>query len=81
MTRESPTGLAKAGLFNGSTCRVDVRIRRLNVCSGVQRTVPFLRAYTVFCVDQIENLPDHYYGRPAPSIAPAQRIACGRLLR
>lgn len=41
----------------------------------VERTVPFLRAYTVFCVDQIDNLPDHYYGRPAPSIAPGQRIA------
>ncbi len=41
----------------------------------VERAIPFLRAYTVFCVDQIDNLPDHYYGRPAPSIAPAQRIA------
>lgn len=41
----------------------------------VERTVPFLRAYTVFCVDQIDDLPDHYYGRPAPSIAPGQRIA------
>ena len=26
----------------------------------VERAIPFLRAYTVFCVDQIENLPDHY---------------------
>ncbi|XFF02383.1 Antirestriction protein ArdC (plasmid) [Bradyrhizobium guangxiense] len=41
----------------------------------VERTVPFLRAYTVFCVDQIDDLPDHYYRRPAPTIAPAQRIA------
>jgi antirestriction protein ArdC len=41
----------------------------------VERAIPFLRAYTVFCVDQIENLPDHYYGRPAPTIAPAQRLA------
>src|SRR4051794_14473754 len=41
----------------------------------VERTVPFLRAYTVFCVDQIDDLPDHYYGRPAPTITPAQRIA------
>ena len=39
----------------------------------VERAIPFLRAYTVFCVDQIESLPDHYYGRPAPTIAPAQR--------
>ena len=41
----------------------------------VERTIPFLRAYTVFCVDQIEDLPDHYYGRPAPNVAPAERIA------
>ncbi|MET4606776.1 antirestriction protein ArdC [Bradyrhizobium sp. JR4.1] len=41
----------------------------------VERTVPFLRAYTVFCVDQIDDLPDHYYGHPTPSIAPAQRLA------
>ncbi len=41
----------------------------------VERAIPFLRAYTVFCVDQIENLPDHYYGCPAPSMAPAQRLA------
>ncbi len=41
----------------------------------VERTVPFLRAYTVFCVDQIDGLPDHYYSRPAPSTPPAQRIA------
>jgi antirestriction protein ArdC len=42
----------------------------------VERSVPFLRAYTVFCVDQIDGLPDQYYksaGRPAmPSV---QRIA------
>ena len=41
----------------------------------VEWTVPFLRAYTVFCVDQIDGLPDQYYGRPAPSTPPAQRIA------
>ena len=31
----------------------------------VERDVPFLKAYTVFCVDQIDGLPEHYYGRPA----------------
>ena len=41
----------------------------------VERAVPFLRAYTVFCVDQIDALPDHYYGRPALIITPAQRVA------
>ncbi|MET4118383.1 hypothetical protein ABIB85_004832 [Bradyrhizobium sp. JR1.5] len=40
-----------------------------------ERPVPFVRGYTVFCADQIDDLPDHYYGHPAPSIAPAQRLA------
>lgn len=40
----------------------------------VERTVPFLRAYTVFCVDQIDGLPDQYYQAAAPSAPPAQRI-------
>jgi antirestriction protein ArdC len=42
----------------------------------VERTVPFLRAYTVFCVDQIDGLPDQYY-KPAtaPATPPAERIA------
>lgn len=42
----------------------------------VERTVPFLRAYTVFCVDQIDGLPDQYYkSAPTPAAWPAQRIA------
>jgi antirestriction protein ArdC len=41
----------------------------------VERTVPFLRAYTVFCVDQIDGLPDQYYKSGAPSTPPAQHIA------
>lgn len=41
----------------------------------VERAIPFLRSYVVFCVDQIENLPDQFYARPAAPVAPAQRIA------
>ncbi|MCW5702197.1 MAG: DUF1738 domain-containing protein [Bradyrhizobium sp.] len=42
----------------------------------VERTVPFLRAYTVFCVDQIDGLPEQYYkSAAAPTTPPAQRIA------
>lgn len=40
----------------------------------VERQIPFLRAYTVFCVDQIEDLPEDYYGRSARVIDPATRI-------
>jgi antirestriction protein ArdC len=41
----------------------------------VERTVPFLRTYTVFCVDQIDGLPDQYYTSLAPSTPPERRLA------
>ncbi len=39
-----------------------------------ERKIPFMRAYTVFNVDQIEGLPESYYVKPEPVIDPAQRI-------
>jgi len=41
----------------------------------IERAIPFLKGYTVFNVEQIEGLPDHYYGRPEPRLDPVQRIA------
>lgn len=41
----------------------------------VERDIPFLRAYSVFNVEQIEGLPEHYYHRSAPAPDPAERIA------
>jgi antirestriction protein ArdC len=41
----------------------------------VERGIPFLKAYTVFCADQIEGLPAHYYAAPEPVADPVQRIA------
>jgi len=42
----------------------------------VEQEVPFLKGYTVFNVEQIENLPEHYYAtKEAPQIDPAERIA------
>lgn len=38
------------------------------------RQIPFLKSYTVFNVEQIEGLPEHYYVKPEPVIEPAQRI-------
>jgi antirestriction protein ArdC len=29
-----------------------------------ERRIPFLKGYSVFCADQIEGLPDHFYARP-----------------
>lgn len=39
-----------------------------------ERTIPFMKAYTVFNVEQIEDLPAHYYVKPEPVIDPAERI-------
>ena len=39
-----------------------------------ERTIPFMKAYTVFNVEQIDGLPAHYYAKPEPVIDPAARI-------
>lgn len=40
----------------------------------VDREIPFLKAYSVFNVEQIDGLPEHYYHRPAPVLDPIGRI-------
>ncbi|MDM9621938.1 antirestriction protein ArdC [Rhizobium sp. AC44/96] len=40
----------------------------------VDREIPFLKAYSVFNVEQIGGLPDHYHYRPAPPQDPVERI-------
>ncbi len=42
--------------------------------NDVDREIPFLKAYSVFNVDQIDGLPDHYYHRPTPVFDPVERI-------
>jgi antirestriction protein ArdC len=32
----------------------------------VERQIPYMKGYTVFNVEQIDELPEHYYARPAP---------------
>jgi antirestriction protein ArdC len=39
-----------------------------------ERAIPFMKGYTVFNVEQIEGLPEHYYAKPAPRIETVQRI-------
>jgi antirestriction protein ArdC len=39
-----------------------------------ERTIPFLKTYSVFNAEQIEGLPSHYYAKPEPVIDSAQRI-------
>ncbi len=50
------------------------RTEELEDGSEEERTIPFLKGYTVFNTDQIEGLPGHYYAKPEPVIDPEQRI-------
>jgi antirestriction protein ArdC len=40
-----------------------------------EREIPFLKGYTVFNVEQIDGLPQHYYGQPEPTGSSVERIA------
>jgi antirestriction protein ArdC len=40
----------------------------------VERNIPFLKTYTAFNVEQIDGLPDRFYGRLAAVADPAERI-------
>src|ERR1700686_4604997 len=39
-----------------------------------ERAIPFMKGYTVFNVEQIEGLPDHYTAKPEPQGEPLQLI-------
>ncbi len=39
-----------------------------------ERAIPFMKGYTVFNVEQIDGLPDHFYAKPEPKGEPVQRI-------
>ncbi|MGT2440983.1 ArdC family protein (plasmid) [Bradyrhizobium betae] len=41
----------------------------------IERDIPFLKTYSVFNVEQIDGLPDHFYRQPDAIIDPVQRIA------
>jgi antirestriction protein ArdC len=40
----------------------------------VEHGIPYLKGYTVFNVEQIDGLPDHYYAKAAPRLDPVARI-------
>ena len=40
----------------------------------VEREIPFLKGYTVFNVEQIEGLPEHFYVKPEPKFTAVERI-------
>src|SRR5579872_2914612 len=39
-----------------------------------ERAIAFMKGYTVFNVEQIDGLPEHYYAKPAPRIDTIERI-------
>ncbi len=39
-----------------------------------EREVPYLKAYSVFNIEQIDGLPQRYYARPEPRFTPVERI-------
>jgi antirestriction protein ArdC len=39
-----------------------------------ERAIPFMKGYTVFNVEQIDGLPEHYYAKAAPRVDTVQRI-------
>ena len=43
--------------------------------TDVEREIPFMKGYTVFNVEQIEGLPEHYYAKPQPKMTGPERIA------
>ena len=40
-----------------------------------ERAIPFMKGYTVFNVEQIDGLPEHFYGKPEARTDSVQRIA------
>lgn len=43
--------------------------------ADVERQIPFLKAYSVFNVQQVEGLPERFYAPAEPPLDPARRIA------
>ena len=39
-----------------------------------ERAIPFMKGYTVFNVEQIDGLPEHFYAKPEPRLDTMQRI-------
>jgi antirestriction protein ArdC len=40
-----------------------------------EREIHYMKGYTVFNVEQIEGLPEHYYGKPVVNTTPVERIS------
>jgi len=40
----------------------------------IENSIPFMKSYTVFCVEQIDGLPDIFYAKFANNLPPERRI-------
>jgi antirestriction protein ArdC len=63
---------------HGATVVYANRITRIEAGEDghdLERSIPFLKAYTVFNVDQVDGLPAEFYAPPAARLDPAARIA------
>jgi antirestriction protein ArdC len=63
---------------HGATVVYADRIRRTDVDdkgADIERSIPFLKAYTVFNVEQIDGLPERYREAPTPKAEPLVRCA------
>jgi antirestriction protein ArdC len=50
------------------------RVEQDSEGQDVEREIRFLKGYTVFNVDQIEGLPEHYYAKPEAKFSAVERI-------
>jgi antirestriction protein ArdC len=51
-----------------------IRTETTETGEEAERAIPFMKGYTVFNVEQIEGLPEHYYGKPQARTEAVQRI-------
>ena len=66
---------ARASMASWSSMPTASRARDTNAeGEDTERTIPFLKGYTVFNAEQCENLPAHFTAKPeAPALPIAQR--------
>jgi antirestriction protein ArdC len=52
-----------------------IRTETTETGEEAERAIPFMKGYTVFNVEQIDGLPEHYYAKPEAGADSVQRIA------
>jgi len=70
-------GCVRKGEHGSLVVYADKIVRTETSDSGeeAERAIPFMKGYTVFNVEQIDGLPEHFYGKPEARTDSVQRIA------